>query len=208
MNERGLQLRIKGVRFDPWQGLEFKSGIRNRKILIIGEAHYGNYANGGAKTLTQSIIRDHAIQRKVRSLRYYTMLQRLFSDDDVWTKDGRGDFWNSVAFYNYVQVLVPDARKEPTPEQWETGITPILPVIERINPDAIVVTGLRLWAHLAEHVTLRPLGRKGLFTLTLRSGRKIPVACIAHPSSSAFRYRVEAPKVDALLRRPIDRKGR
>jgi hypothetical protein len=195
-------MKIKGCRFDPWQGSRCQQGICNRKVLIIGESHHTKARKWHERTFTQNVILLEAIKRhRRRSFRYFTILQKLFGNNDVQSEQGRSWFWNSVMSYNYVQAMMDGSRRSPKADQWNISQRPFLAVVEKLDPDVMIITGKRLWGKLIDGLVIEELRCGGLFLLTLKSGKRVPVVRIMHPSSSAFRYPIEKPKVKALLRR-------
>ena len=65
------------------------------------------------------------------------------------TKDEKAEFWNKVAFYNYIQEVVgEEPRDRPTDAMWERAEQPFLQVVKSLSPDIVVVLG----AHLSHHI--------------------------------------------------------
>jgi hypothetical protein len=60
------------------------------------------------------------------------------------------EFWQSVVFYNYVQVPMSGSRKSPTAEDFADGVVPFFEVLAAYQPDLVIVWGKRLWEHLPD----------------------------------------------------------
>ena len=60
----------------------------------------------------------------------------------------RAEFWNSIAFYNYVQEPLDDVRVRPTKEMWEMAREPFKEVLELLKPTHLLVLGGGLWDNL------------------------------------------------------------
>lgn len=167
--------------FEPWIGSEYQAeGIDGLRVLILGESHYG--APPERPSFTSEIIAKWG-QRK-RS-KFFTVTQRLVSLDasrGYVPMHSRREFWEKVAFYNYVQKFVgTKARQRPTAEHWENAKQPLLLTIQELKPDVLVVLGKETEAHLP----------------TLPS--HIPVAYVSHPSGRGFSYNKWQPVVRAAF---------
>ena len=65
-------------------------------------------------------------------------------------KSEKAEFWNSVAFYNYIQEVVGEnPRDRPTDAMWEQAKQPFLQVIESLSPDIVVILG----GHLSHYIS-------------------------------------------------------
>ena len=62
------------------------------------------------------------------------------------------DFWQAVAFYNYIQESVGFRAKgnRPTSVQWKAATTPFDEVLADLKPDCILVLGETLWRYLSQ----------------------------------------------------------
>ena len=135
--------------FDPWRGGLYGRpndlGLPSR-LLILGESHYGG-PEKYRRSLTREVIED---QWSGHSYRYFTGVQKavLGPSKEVDAKD----FWQSVAFYNFIQRLVgekPGAR--PTSSMWKEAAAPFRKILNRLGPTHMIATGLargRLWDRL------------------------------------------------------------
>ena len=132
--------------FDPWRGELYGRpndlGLPSR-LLILGVSHYGG-PEKNYRSLTEEVIKD--LWRGYRQ-RYFTGVQKavLGPSKEVGAKD----FWQSVAFYNFIQRLVGEKpRDPPTSHMWEEAAAPFRKILNRLEPTYMIATGFDLWDHL------------------------------------------------------------
>ena len=127
------------------------------------------------------------------------------------TEIDRVDFWQSVAFYNFIQEFVAGPRMHPVPEAWRSARPAFEAVLEALRPQALLILGARLWNNLPnseleslhserEGPQLRAgelSGKSWLYLLPDSS--KVLAAGIHHPSSVGFSWERWHPVVSALL---------
>ena len=59
--------------------------------------------------------------------------------------DASNDFWNKVAFYNFIQFPVGDsARLRPTENMWRDSFEPFKLILNELGPDLVLVLGKEL----------------------------------------------------------------
>jgi hypothetical protein len=144
------------INFEPWQGPEAKKGIAEQRVLILGESHYHDCSNAPE-------CRDEPDDSDSRT-RHREMTRGVIS----WWKDNphrsplsyrvpqlfslpKSQFWNAVAFYNYLQTLAgPKARLRPSDEQWSdpSNALAFQKVLDDFEPDRILVLGKKTWQNL------------------------------------------------------------
>ena len=172
--------------FDPWIGSRYATdGVGGVRLLILGESHYGT-AGAERPGFTADIVRQLGQQGRFR---FFTTTQRLVAGGRGWLPDAeRAEFWERVAFYNYVQSFPgPRARFRPTPEMWAAAQEPFLRTLAEVGPQVLLVLGRELRRNLPE----LPAG--------------VAVCAVQHPSSRGFRYAAWQPVVQAALNaRPVE----
>jgi len=132
---------LPSVRFFPWIGSKYEEGHFNgNRILILGESHYEE--PDVTKWLTDDLI--SAIANGDITHRFFTIVAQLVSGDSVDALD-KSKFWSEVAFYNFVQVPLRDARVRPTWVEWLTGVEPFKDVVRFLQPDKIIALGKQVW---------------------------------------------------------------
>ena len=157
--------------FDPWVGsLYSEGGLNGLKVLILGESHYGTPPE--SRDFTSKIIKRWGQKEPSK---FYTKTQRVVSLD---RKRGsipvtrRTEFWEKVAFYNYVQHFVgTKSRVRPTSTMWDKAKAPFLETVLELAPHVIVALGKELNRNLPQ------------------IPENISVAKIIHPSGRGFNYK-------------------
>jgi hypothetical protein len=170
-------------KFKPWIGKNYHTnGLNGIKILFLGESHYGKAGNEKADT-TINVIKRLALGEQ-RYHRFFTTIAKfalLKGAKNKISKKERKEFWESVAFYNYVQEFVGDkSRIRPTKEMWQSAKKPFCEILEELKPQLIVVLGKELNKNLPRI----PTG--------------IEVCRVNHPSS-VFKYAKWIPKLQDSL---------
>jgi hypothetical protein len=123
---------------------------------------------------------------KTRRHRFFTTIQKLVEDvpRGRWVRnDQREAFWNSVAFYNFVQSFVgAQPRCRPTSEMWDAAAKPFLEVLGKLQPQILIVLGSELRSHLP------------------RFSAEIRPCFIQHPSSRSFHFDESQDTIRRVLR--------
>jgi hypothetical protein len=162
---------MSSIVFCPWVGSKYwdenRFGVR---ILVLGESHYG-LEKDKCSTTTTNVVRQLAQNQRDS---FFTKVSKVLLglDETTYLDDQRrGEIWEHVAFYNFIQTFVANqARIPPTAEMWEAAQEPFLEVLTKLAPDMVLVLGKEL--------------SKKLPTIP----KSIKVCKINHPSS-AFSYR-------------------
>jgi hypothetical protein len=216
------------VRFQPWQGKRYRTGIAGKRILVLGESHYhscdtpGDSCNGLSseeqdarhQRLTMSEVewwKDHP-----HSTPLSTAIPKLFEMN-------KSEFWERVAFYNYVQTFSSAARVRPSTEAWgdDIAVESFQEVLDALEPDRILVLGKDLWRSLPSDEKLlacRPRAEEDLPLLEKignhnavdqiaywygsRSGHFALAMPIFHPASWGFRAAEWIPEVHKWMSFP------
>lgn len=194
-------------RFFPWipEGDPRFGGVR---LLVLGESHYeeGNWIDDGRplpSDYTIGLVRNWGVRPPARQPFYAGVYSALTGQPWEADQTKLEAFWNSVLHYNYVQRLVPGGARAPVPGEFWSFSEPIFrTVLEELRPEAIIVTGRRLWRSMAdEDVVLRPSDdpMEVWVGYRLSDGRLVSAMHIRHPSSPGFDWRKAAPSVEAFL---------
>lgn len=168
--------------FEPWVGSRYYSeGYNGARILILGESHYGK-PDEETPDFTQIVIRALGQQKRFR---FFTVVQKTVSNETGWISDDqRRDFWERVAYYNYIQKLVGDwSRIRPTKQMWHDAKEPLLSTLTELSPQILIILGFELYENLPE----------------------LPeslICCpIQHPSSRGYRYADWQPDIQLAIRK-------
>jgi hypothetical protein len=167
--------------FDPWVGQHYLTkGVSGVRVMVLGESHYGTAGTESAG-FTQSVVRDIGQQRRHR---FFTTVQKLILGlGPGWlSPESRAEFWETVAFYNFVQTFVGhEARMRPTEAMWQAGAKPFLQTLEELKPDFLLVLGKELTRWVPE------------------LPQDLKVLALPHPASMGFRCAVHQPTIQAIF---------
>jgi hypothetical protein len=187
--------------FEPWRGNRFDEGWRGKRVLLLGESHYaggGIKADTGpqpsSKSFTSEVIRKWALGET--RAKYFTYIAELLGAD-LGRKE---EFWNCIAFYNYVQSIVGNAaRIRPTKEMWSAGYQPFCDVLDELRPQAMVVLGQALWNRLPGKEKQAGGPTTEQTVLTTPKGHRTMLGMTRHPSSFGFSPKKWKTHVDSLF---------
>lgn len=144
---------MEHVFFKPWEGRDYKTGgIFGKKILAIGESFYCSEEDvkklPEGTSLTDKVVKDYLAIRdgeyrenNGRWTNTYLKFERSLTGEETTPEDSH-KIWNSIAFYNYLQVPMSGAREPGTPEDYKESEKAFLEVIEELQPELIIVWGV------------------------------------------------------------------
>ncbi len=189
---------MEHVFFKPWVGKNYQNGgIFKKKILVLGESHYcGGCDQCGIKYVpecdsfenTTGIIESLLEGNKSRHTPTFRKFERSLVNKTT-TLEESNEIWQSLAFFNFLQVSVSETRKSGTYEDYMEGQKAFLEVIEDLQPDLIIVWGIRLYGYLPNEGWIQgePLVfdnysvKNGYYQL--KQGKKSRVIAVYHPST-------------------------
>ena len=190
---------MEHVFFKPWVGRNYENGgIFNKKLLVLGESHYcGGCNQGGLKYgkecegFTKDTVINYLNGVKGEWTRTYRKFERSLVNEYT-TNERSKEIWNSLAFFNFLQVDMVIPRKGGIPEEYEEGRVAFLEVLNELQPDLVIVWGInRLYENLpgkecgwmdgAEFKVDNHSIPNGYYQLN--SGKKTKVIAVYHPSS-------------------------
>lgn len=128
--------------FRPWIGKNYgkeNNLFGGKRILLLGESHYGcdNPAD------TENILLKHISREK--KLSYFTKLQSILG----FSEEHPNDFWDSVVFYNYLQVYLEQHNDYPNKaddeEIFQVSKINFFNILENYKPDLIISVSKRLY---------------------------------------------------------------
>lgn len=157
---------MSDIVFEPWIGSKYFSdnhfGLR---VLVLGESHYGDVSETRS-TVTTEVVRLLAQNERHP---FFTKVSKVLLglDGSTWLDNhARGEIWEHVAFYNYIQGFVgDDSRIRPSSDLWTFSKQPFLDVVQKLSPMVILVLGKELGSHIP------------------KLSDNIEVCCIQHPST-------------------------
>ena len=154
--ERWLVARSQPT-FQPWKGAGY--GTANNiglpaKLLILGESHYRDrdWDEDWNGQPTIGVIREFKQQDKGGYRLFTKGMRTILGPDAATDRRMRTQFFDSIAFYNYVQRSVGNRPgKSPTREMWEDAAAPFSATLECLRPTHIVACGKRLWRNMKKY---------------------------------------------------------
>lgn len=144
--------------FHPWVGKDYQTGgIFGRKILVLGESHYCSERCDGCGTekcadcysFTEDVLKKYLNESFPRKnwMRTFVKFERsMVNHETDWRE--RKEIWNSLAFYNYLQIPMDNARQAGKKQQYKDAEGPFFQVLNILKPDIVIVWGYRLWNRL------------------------------------------------------------
>lgn len=136
----------------PRVGSEYsKSGLRGHKIMILGESSYHPNSAYDLPNQTINVGNDAIGYDQGRGYwnksRFYTRISRIFGYE-AQSYERRQEFWNSVIYYNFLQVVLTKSREHPPTESWTDAKPAFLETIDEYRPEFVVSFSKRMWGYL------------------------------------------------------------
>jgi len=210
-----MEYFMQGVHYLPWVGDRYGDGFRGpgqlqaRKILILGEScyHYNqeDLEKNDGPDFTRDCIRT-AIDRVDTGSPIFQNIEQAFLNEarqDGWAPSGGAAFWNSLAFYNFVQSpVLGGPRTPPTKAAFLASWAPFRIVLEALRPERVVVCGTsRLWPNMEPTPPTDRL-HVHLESYRLEDGTNVPCLATYHPSSARYSWRKLHPILMAFFDDP------
>lgn len=196
---------MKDVFFHPWVGKNYPNGgIFGKKILVLGESHYcGNeecqgkcgfraFPEGGCEDFTDKVIKYYLSGRTDKWTPTFRKFERSLVNKET-TIEESNEIWQSLAFYNYLQIAMTDTRQGGEYEDYQEAGQAFFEVCEKLLPDLIIVWGTgRLYNNMDMVNTSWESGKELIVDeysvpngyYILPNGKKIRVVAVWHPSTS------------------------
>lgn len=185
--------------FRPFVGSSYASGgMFGKRIMVLGESHYcdESCADCGdslhhcdCMEFTNNAIRqylDDSVERQ-RWMQTFLKFERSLVGQET-NQALRQRIWQSVVFYNYLQVAMGGPREAGTTAQYRQAGETLFSVMEKYQPEYLIAWGNRLWDELpgvhwtdANDIVIDGY-RVATGTYTLAGGRKVKAMAVNHPS--------------------------
>lgn len=137
------------VFFQPFVGRDYTTGgIFGKRIMVLGESHYcdegcadcGNIANHReCMAFTNGVVSDYLNEDKPRERWMSTFLKferSLVGHETEWPERQR--IWQSVLFYNYLQVAMGGPRKAGSDAEYRQSEQAFFSVLDQYRPQYII----------------------------------------------------------------------
>jgi hypothetical protein len=182
--------------FKTWVGSNF-SRSANGRLLVLGESHYGHPYTTESE-FTVDFIKKYLDKTKKR--RFVTNIMQVV-DGKSHKQIDPSDFWNRVAFCNYIQRVLSKSNVAPSAKDWPMAEEPFFAVLDVLKPRCILVLSKRLWQRMsrrfqtAEQLMVGGINREARI-YEYRNGKAV-ATWIPHPSY-AFNWKKYSPWVQQL----------
>ena len=130
--------------FQPFVGKDYSNGgIFGKRIMILGESHYCDESctdcgdcqlHRECMNFTQQVLGDYLNENKERQnwMRTFLKFERSLVGEET-NQAMRLKIWNSVIFFNYLQVAMGGPREAGTAEQYRQAGKAFFEVIEKYS---------------------------------------------------------------------------
>jgi hypothetical protein len=181
-----MDISPSALRFEPWRGQRYPSGgVVHPPLLILGESHYHEDPHYANPRFTTEVVEDY-LSGRCRH-RFFTSVMQVVSARTFFPYDLRRIFWDSVAFYNYIQDIVGASRGiRPTSQMWHTAKAPFSQLLHGLRPRCVLVCGWELWSHVIPG--LIPKEQVGAMPTAMAEEGPVRAifAAMPHPASRGF----------------------
>jgi hypothetical protein len=181
------------VKVYPWIGEFYESNkLLPYRTLILGESNYTTEENFDFN-LVIACIKDHIGENSDDNFsRFATKTRRVILGRE--TKVTAKEFWENVAFYNFIQFRVGDLSKQrPTQKMWNDSILAFEELVNNIKPERILVLGQENWTNLLAHIDHKKIN--DFMAKFIIGDNSIMAGYIVHPSAGGghFTYKKYGP---------------
>ena len=173
--------------FLPFVGKNYNNGgMFGKRIMVLGDSHYGSVPQ---PNITRDVLGWYLDQNVEREgwMNTFLKFERSLVNRETTPKDSL-EIWNSLLFYNYLQVLLDGPREAGTEQQYKDSAGAFFQVLDRYRPDVIIVWGKRLWKNLPwdNWIEGAPVTVDGVEIdngyYMLSYGHMVREVCVYHPS--------------------------
>ncbi len=185
--------------FQPFVGKDYANGgLFGKRIMILGESHYcdegcadcGNCSqHRECMGFTQHVLDDYLNEDKERQnwMRTFLKFERSLVGHETDCEESK-KIWNSVVFFNYLQVAMGGPREAGTTDQYHQAARAFFEVLDKFQPEYVILWGQRLWNNTPserwqEGTDIVVDGKRvtvGFYLLS--NGRKVKTMAVNHPS--------------------------
>lgn len=196
--------------FQPFVGKDYASGgIFGKRIMVLGESHYcdeGCADCGDCRlhrecmNFTQNVFGDYLDENKGREnwMRTFLKFERSLVGEET-DQAMRLKIWDSVVFFNYLQVAMGGPREAGTGEQYRQAGLAFFEMLEKFQPEYVILWGKRLWDNTpgerwqeGEDIVVDGCA-SATGSYSLCNGKRVKAMAVNHPSvgySWDYWYRV------------------
>lgn len=174
------------LRFLPFVGSSYYSNAFGKRIMVLGDSHYGAEFS---PDITKDVLNRYLDVTHEREgwMNTFTKFERSLVNKAT-TREDSHVIWNSLFFYNYLQVLLDGPREAGKPEQYRDSAGAFYQVMEQHRPEVLIVWGKRLWDKLpgegwedGSRVEVEGYEVPNGY-YNLKNGHRVRAFCVYHPS--------------------------
>ena len=198
------------VFFEPWVGENYKGGINNLRVMVMGHVHVCDGCRDGQKCgepsareecgdRTNKAVTDYLCWRKKDGVSksgygrwqntYLNFVKCIFGSEPDYEEEKR-EFWDRILFCNFLQVAVPQYNIQAPDEAYVQAQDAFIELINKYEPDLIIAWGVGAYDYTPAYNgrDLDPLIVEEVnlkaerYEYTLESGKKCVMIKIHHPS--------------------------
>lgn len=182
---------MSNILLEPWIGKNYNSGGKfKKKILALGHCHYTQ----SEKTIerpkhpdfTKEIIKDYlgsGGSYYANWMNTYKNFEKALVNKKEIDSNESNKIWNSIAFCNYLHILVNEAMGVDIPDKYyNEAETPFFNILDKNRPDLIIVWGRSdLWEKMPDGDDKYEIESPYTGYYILKDGTKIRTIAIHHP---------------------------
>ena len=142
-------MTMENVFFLPFVGRDYLSGgIFGRRVMVLGESHYcgERCANcgvpgkaGDCAAFTSGVIERYLDPKAEREpwMNTYLKFERSLVGHETDQAE-REKIWQSLLFFNYLQVAMDETRKAGTHEQYQQAQKAFYETLDQYRPESVI----------------------------------------------------------------------
>ncbi|MDO4462232.1 MAG: hypothetical protein Q4C30_07035 [Bacteroidia bacterium] len=138
------------INFLPFVGSQYTARqLFNKRIMVLGDSHYCANPQDAVPTLTQDIINYYLNPYSENEgwMQTYRKFERSLVNHET-SPDESISIWNSLLFYNFLQVPLSGPRVAGTSADYHNAAPAFFEVLDKYSPEVIIVWSKRLWDNL------------------------------------------------------------
>ena len=129
----------QALNYPPWKGSSYGSR-GNRKILLVGRSYYdARYNNSTIQDYIKTLIKTG------KEDLFFNALEKIVSDRQHWKQSfgklklDRKKFWNSLAYHQYLQGILPDSYSTPSKQMWKEAQEIYKQILLTLKPEIVLM---------------------------------------------------------------------
>ncbi|MDZ4675400.1 MAG: hypothetical protein SGI84_13160 [Gemmatimonadota bacterium] len=200
-----MDLRHAG--YEPWVGESFGAAteLGSKRLLLVGESHYlyADEMRYDTPDLTRGVVDD--IRTGRQSYPFFTKIRGLVTAAGGLPELSLQEFWDSVAFINFVPHSLVERGDRPSEELWQAASDRFVPGVLDVEPHRVLVVAKGVWDRIRfpKEWTSTPspaFGVEHIRDWQSPSGTPIRATWTRHPQYQRGWSQEEwLPRVEALL---------